>query len=342
MNIIQKAIHMIDYSSGKTFYRETLESFEEYVEELIDHIKNNESVRDYKTRANTTQVISTAIQIFESTNQDVINSKFQEIADRLLHVEEETQKRVYQMNVNVKKGSLIQALLFDDKQDTYFYLLAKVEHSDFIDDSDFSLKTGFSKDKKTIWKSCLLNLYNIEGATEFDAKVYSDTKAKFWSDGFLELNEITTDEKNTINCFKGIDSVLNRTLKQASLADYTYIRNAFIAYFRSHKHIDYPQMVEIITKDYVPLSLNAVSMDTFREKLKSLPKDKNFDCQFNSIPSEIAARIRKIYHLNEGIELRLTHDIPDIKNTITAFQDDNGEHYIKIRTNDDEAFKSFQ
>ncbi len=35
MNIIQKAIHMIDYSSGKTFYRETPKSFEAYIE-VID------------------------------------------------------------------------------------------------------------------------------------------------------------------------------------------------------------------------------------------------------------------------------------------------------------------
>lgn len=342
MNIIQKVIHIIDYSSGKTFYRETPESFEEYVEELIEHIENNESVRDYKTRANTTQVVSTAIQILGSHDPNFINIKFQEIADRLLRVEEETQERVRRMNINVKKGSLIQALLFDDKQDTYFYLLAKVEHSDFIDDSDFSLKTGFSKDKKTIWKSCLLNLYNVKEATEFDVKVYSDTKAKFWSDSFLELDEITTDEKNTANCFKCIDSVLNRTLKKESPKDYTYIRNAFIAYFRSHEHIDYPKMVEEITGSYEPFSLRSVTMEKFRERLKSLPPDKHFDYQFNSIPSEITARIRKTYCLNDGVELRLTHDVPDIKNTIKAFQDTDGKQYITIQTTNEEAFKSFQ
>ncbi len=39
-------------------------------------------------------------------------------------------------------------LLFDEENKTSIYLLAKDEHSDFVDDSDFSFKSGFSKDKK--------------------------------------------------------------------------------------------------------------------------------------------------------------------------------------------------
>lgn len=53
---------------------------------------------------------------------------------------------------------MIQALLYDDERDKYTYLLAKVEHTDFVDDSDFSFKSGFSKDMKKLWKSCILRL----------------------------------------------------------------------------------------------------------------------------------------------------------------------------------------
>ena len=57
------------------------------------------------------------------------------------------------MDTNVQKGSLIQALLYDEDKDSSMYLLAKVEHTDFVDDTDFSFKSGFSKDTKKIWKS---------------------------------------------------------------------------------------------------------------------------------------------------------------------------------------------
>ena len=129
--------------------------------------------------------------------------------------------------VRKKKGSLIQALLYDDTADTYKYLLAKVEHSDFVDDTDFTFKTGFSKDKKTIWKSCLFDIVNPE-AEVFNAIIYLDTKAKYWSSDFLELEEVISDEKNIISAFSAIDETLNRNVKRGAPQDYTFLRNAFI------------------------------------------------------------------------------------------------------------------
>lgn len=125
------------------------------------------------------------------------------IADRLLRKEKEAQSHVGRMNINVRKGSLIQVLLFDQDSETYKYLIAKVEHCEFVDDSDYSFKTGFSKDKKTIWKSCLIDLFDPSAET-FDAKIFSDTKAKYWSMDFLELIELIDDETNTVNSFKAI------------------------------------------------------------------------------------------------------------------------------------------
>ena len=102
------------------------------------------------------------------------------LARRLLLEETKAQIQIRHTNTTVQKGSLIQALLFDDIAEKYVYLLAKVEHTEWVDDSDFTFKTGFSKDKKTIWKSCLFDLSNLT-AQEFYAKVYSDTKAQYWS-----------------------------------------------------------------------------------------------------------------------------------------------------------------
>ena len=193
MRIINKSIRIIDYTTQRVQVRETPESFNEHVVELISHINSNQNVRNFKTRSTTTQVISSSLQILSNMdNEDTVRRMTDGIADRLLRTEIEAQERVSRMSINVKKGSLIQALLHDEVSDEYSYLLAKVEHSDFVDDSDFSFKTGFSKDKKTIWKSCLFDLRN-PNADVFDVRVYSDTKAKFWSDGFLELDEMIND-----------------------------------------------------------------------------------------------------------------------------------------------------
>lgn len=342
MQIINKSIRIINYTTNSISARETPDTFNEYVVELIEHINNNENVRDYKTKSNATEVIGSTLQLLNQKDcAEVVLEKMDGIANRLLRTEIEAQDKVGRMRINVKKGSLIQALLFDETNNSFSYLLAKVEHSDFVDDSDFSFKTGFSKDKKTIWKSCLFDLTNPDAAV-FDVKVYSDTKAKFWSDSFLELDEASSDETNTVNTFKAIDETLNRNIKNISREDYAFIRNAFIAYFRNHDFIDYNTMLTDVIGSYVPAGISTEKFSEFRNKLNDLPTKKGFDHQFSPVPSAISARIRQTYKVNEGIELKITQEISDIKRTIQSIQEPDGTRYIKIKTIDDVTYNSFK
>ncbi|MDE6707005.1 MAG: hypothetical protein K2K06_03085, partial [Oscillospiraceae bacterium] len=117
------------------------------------YIDNNTSIREYFTRSVNTEVISCVLDIVRNQiDEDFVTSKIDYIANRLLLKEREAQTSVVHMTTNVQKGSLIQAVLYDDENDKHIYLLAKVEHTDFVDDSDFSFKSGFSKDM-----NCLLN-----------------------------------------------------------------------------------------------------------------------------------------------------------------------------------------
>lgn len=63
MKIIQKAIHIIDYENSSVISRDIPAEFESYVTDLINHISDNDSVREYKTRSNSTEVISCVISI---------------------------------------------------------------------------------------------------------------------------------------------------------------------------------------------------------------------------------------------------------------------------------------
>lgn len=232
MIIANRSIHIIDYENNRILSRDIPATFDEYVGELIEHINRNDSVRDYKTRSRYTEVISGAIAISsQKDNADVVRERTNSIANRLLVKEVEAQGHIGRLNTNVQKGSLIQALLFDEQEHKHVYLLAKVEHSTFVDDVDFSFKTGFSKDKKTIWKSCLIDL-PPEESDEYYAKVYSNTSAKFWSDDFLELDEMISDETNTLKSFKAIETVLNTNLRGVATKDHTVLRNGFIAYYK--------------------------------------------------------------------------------------------------------------
>lgn len=342
MIIENRSIYVIDYENNRILSREIPATFDEYVRELIKHINENDSVRDYRTRSKYTEVISGAIAIAsQKDNADVVRERTNSIANRLLVKEVEAQGHIGRLNTNVQKGSLIQALLFDEQENKHIYLLAKVEHSTFVDDVDFSFKTGFSKDKKTIWKSCLFDLPS-EDLDEYYAKVYSNTSAKFWSDSFLELEEMISDETNTLKSFRAIEAVLNTNLRGVATKDHTVLRNGFIAYYKGKEHIDFVEMVDSILGQYDPVDIDVAKVADIREKILQLPEKKGFDRQFNSAPKTINARIRKTYEVNDGIQLKITDAIENLSETIAAYQDENGVRYLRIKTNNESTFRRFR
>ncbi|SCH67010.1 37-kD nucleoid-associated bacterial protein [uncultured Clostridium sp.] len=342
MVIEHRFIHVIDYEQNRILSRDIPPTFDEYVSELISYINDNQSVRDYKTRSKYTEVISGAIEISKRKDDiEVVQERATSIANRLLMKEVEAQGHIGRLNTQVQKGSLIQALLHDEQAQKYVYLLAKVEHSTFVDDLDFSFKTGFSKDKKTIWKSCLIDLAS-EDAEEFYAKVYSNTSAKFWSDAFLEFDEMISDESNTLKSFKAIETVLNTNLRGMGTKDHTVIRNGFIAYYKGRDYIDFPEMVNSILGQYEPVDVDDAKITDIREKILQLPGKKGFDQQFNPVSRVINARIRRTYDVYTGIQLRITDAIEDIDNTIIAYRDTDGSQYLRIKTNNEDTFRRFR
>lgn len=341
MEIVIQTIRIIDYENNTVYIRDTPETFSDYVRQLINYINENTSIREYRTRSANTEVISCILDIVKNQiDTDFVTSKIEFIANRLLLKECEAQTSVVHMNTNVQKGSLIQALLYDEERDKYTYLLAKVEHTDFVDDSDFSFKSGFSKDMKKLWKSCIFDIEDLE-ATRFSAKVYSNTVAKYWYDNFLELDQIVSDEVNTDRAFRAIDSTLNRNVKNIAPRDHSLLRNALIAYFKSNDFIDYDAMIQSTLQNYHPVELEQEKMEKVIEKIRELPNKHNFDKQFNTVSSAINSRIRKVYDVCQGVQLKITDAIEDFDDTIKAYRDTDGNKYIRIKTDNDLTFRRF-
>lgn len=340
MEIVNQTIRIIDYENNAVYKRDTPDEFSNYVRQLITYINSNSSVREYCTRSVNTEVISCILDIIKNQiDTDLVTQKIDFIAKRLLIKECEAQNTIAHIT-NVQKGSLIQALLYDDEREKYTYLLAKVEHTDFVDDSDFSFKSGFSKDKKKLWKSCIFEIDDLN-SLRFSAKVYSNTVAKYWHDSFLELDQIISDEVNTDKAFRAIDSTLNRNIKNIAPRDHTLLRNAVIAYFKSNDYIDYETMIQSVLKNYHPVQLEQEKMDRVIEKIQELPDKHKFDKQFNTVPSAINARIKKVYDVCQGVQLKITDAINDFDDTIKAYRDIDGNKYIKIKTDNDLTFRRF-
>lgn len=344
MNVMEKSVYLIDYDTEKAIKKEVSEEFDAYILDLIAFIKSNKSAREFKTRSQTTEVVCNIKQVCKHSlaNQKTDEFSFT-IAQRLLHKEIDIQAEVLtKLGKKIRKGSLVQALIFDDEFEEYQYLVAKVEHSSFVDDSDFSTKSGFSSDQKKIWRTCIFNLINQEGEFVIDsARIFLNQKSGYWHKEFLEVDEMIDDEINTQRAFKAMELVLSRSIKKSSPSDYTVIRNTIIGYLRKPQLINYDEMVDNILLEYNSDSLNNHDIDNLYEKFKELPDAKNFDRQFIATPKTISTRIKRVYKVNEGIEIKIVDYVQELKDTIKSIQDEDGNRYIQIKTNNKVMFDEF-
>lgn len=344
MHVIAKSIHVLDYDNECTITRTIDDDFDGYIYHLIfqmDHIRN---IREYRSRALTTQVVSSAIQVCKSVVQgnhkEIMVSLAEKIAVRLLEKELNVQAKIAHLGARVQKGSLIQALVYDEEKQSYKFLLAKVEHTNFVDDADFSFRTGFDRDHMNIWKFCIMDLSTVEIGF-IDAKVYSGTSAKYWSDEFLELQEIRSDATNTKSAFTSIDFVLTRYMKKNWKKDYFNTRNNLLLYFRSNSFIDIEQLVDHLER-YEPFEMGAEHYKAVMSEIRKLPEKKHFDFQFNCDMSAVKAKIRTVMDVTSGIRLQFTDGIENPEEKICAYQDDgDGKKYLRIETDNDETFESF-
>ena len=101
----------------------------DYVNSIIKNGLNNKNVRYFRVKRNTTEVINIINKIVEYTNyasesgvaatlesgsMDSFTVATKKIAEKLQENEKIAQERIINLNVDVKKGSLIQALVKDE------------------------------------------------------------------------------------------------------------------------------------------------------------------------------------------------------------------------------------
>lgn len=350
LNVLEKTLHVFDYNSERVEMRATTDEFDKYIRGLVGYINENDTVRLYKKKSNNTEVIVSVKNIYEEytgnnkNKKDIMLQNFNANAERLLYKELDVQETISRLGIQVKKGSLIQVLLYDDDVDEYLFLLAKVEHRDFFDDISFLIHSGFSIENNKLWKSCLLRLSTEEEKFDIkDARIYLDNRAQYWSEDFLELEPMSKDDENTNKVFRGIENVLKSNIKSISPNDYTILRNYVIGYMKNNVLFDYDNMMDNVFNNYQPVKIEeSLYKDILLPKLKELPKKKKFDKQFEIVQSIITARIRKVYDVNDGIELKIKEHIDNINDIINSEIDERtGQRYIRIKTNNDETFESF-
>lgn len=347
IDIINKAIFVIDYEQEEIRKIESKGEFDTYIKGLINNINKNESTRFFKLRRETTEVVNCVQNIVKNKDNSIYetNQFYENIAKKLLNEEIRTQEQVGKMGISIKKGSLIEVLLYDSENNTYSFLVAKVEHKSFFDDTNFERRTGYSTEDNKLWKSCLFKFDFIDEIIELqEIKVFLDNNAKYWTDNFLEIDAMNSDDMNTTSAFKAIESTLTRNIKKLYPKDYTTLRNSIICYFRSKDMFDFDEMHELIFASYNPIEMEKDIYNAYvTDKLRRVRENNKFDNQFKINQKIIKAKIKKVYEVNNNIQIKIMDGIQNLDEIINSYEDpQTGARYIKIKTNNEETYNSFK
>ena len=194
---------------------------------------------------------------------------------------------------------------------------------------------------KQVLKNALFEL-NEEG--EFENIFLSDTNSdisKYWYKDFLELEEMTTDERNTSETFKIIMTEIKKGLKKEAPADYIFCRNQCIGYFKTKENFDLDVAMSEIFLSYT-FDNEEIEKGKCKivEKIHKKIDDSNLDTQFilkKEVIKDRKTKFREV--LNQGISIEIEGHLNDIKNNIHS-QEQDGEKYIIIKATED-AYKLF-
>lgn len=360
MHILYSYFYQIGYEQNEIIPRQITSDMNRYILELVSFVTNNQATRLFKTRSDDTEVIGITTEIMnsiyswevedingeqpENSRDQYMSTKIENIARRLLRSEIDRQALIDRLGTRIRKGSLLAVCLKDEEEDKYIFMLSKVNNTNFIDDIELNFRAGFSSDSQKEWKSTLIECVkqDDEGIQIDTIKVYLNSAASYWCDEFLEIDEMHTDEVNTGLVHKSVEATLVKMIKPSAPSDYLHLSNYVIGYMRRGGILEYPRMIDDIFREYEPIELSHEQLEKTIDKLCELPEKKKFDCQFTCIPSQIKARVKKLYKVTESIELKINGYMDQIEDTIQSFEDEDGERFIQIKTTDNNTYRTFK
>jgi hypothetical protein len=328
------SLHSIDTAKTKpgasiVKMKKATEALEDWKKKLFTNVYEGEK-RRFKFDGETCEVIALVNKICGGTDKDTCALR---IAERLLEKETKAQEKYGHLGNGIQRGGLFQILT--EYEDNPAYLMAKIEHEEILDETDFERHSGLPFDKH-IFKTCLI-IFDKEGKVA--EVLVSDNKRKkisdYWAYEFLEVTELRSNVHNTRMAFKFLEAYVTK-LKKNHRADYFQIRNNMIAHFRTKSTFSFADMVEAMVGEYEPYDPE-LDIKAFRAGLEKLPQklkenENVFDSTFDIVQAEVKARFRKSIDLSDRITLNFKEDIPNLETIITAVEFNNGKKGIRIET----------
>lgn len=260
------------------------------------------------------------------------------IANKLLEEEILAQERISAMNKKIQKGSLL--ILHLKHEGLIKFVLLKIEVDSFFDEVDATIHNGLPLNKKRLQKSCLITLNQAMEVSELLLSDSNRSISEYWWSKFLNSKEVINSTVNTRTAYGAIDRFLKQTIKEASQADYLFMRNDVNSYFRNNDSFVHDELVEKLQSHKIENEELNKKLPGIIGKLKDLPNSAKapFDTQFDLDSDVIKTKIKSTIVLDDNLELRIKGEIINIEEVIKADSDAHGK-YIKIYS--DKGYEAF-
>lgn len=260
------------------------------------------------------------------------------IANKLLEEEILAQERISAMNKKIQKGSLL--ILHLKHEGLIKFVLLKIEVDSFFDEVDAKIHNGLPLNKKRLQKSCLITLNQAMEVSELLLSDSNRSISEYWWRKFLNSKEVINSTVNTRTAYGAIDRFLKQTIKEASQADYLFMRNDVNSYFRNNDSFVHDELVEKLQSHKIENEELNKKLPEIIGKLKNLPNSAKapFDTQFDLDSDVIKTKIKSTIVLDDNLELRIKGEIINIEEVIKADSDAHGK-YIKIYS--DKGYEAF-
>lgn len=334
MTLIYHKIYKIDKDQDNALVEnfENQQNIEEYVQQVIEKHRSKYE-REYKFIDNE---LTAKTYVANILNNELRKEACNAMADRLLEKEKAANLKIRHLGISIPQSILIIAI--DKIEDNELHLFfIKADYDQYIKSGSGNKEKGLPANRK-IFKSCLFiskknaNQYIVERIMSHDEN-NQRSDAVYWYKEFLDLEELTSDEKNSSIAYSAIRSKVLEDIKKKSKQDYFTLRNIIIGYFRRNAEFDIDELAGRTIETYQPFN-NDLDMHVIAEKIKKLPDKHKFDRKFNLVPDKIKDKFMDSINLTNDIELRIKQEILGIDNIIKAGIDAGDKKYIKIYSED--------
>ncbi|QEE24812.1 hypothetical protein CS053_10110 [Rhodanobacter glycinis] len=314
-------------------------ALETYLDQLRQEIEARPQSRAYQLVSTTTE-FATCLQATSKALDLTVNGLHDVLANRLFRTEVDAEEKYQNLRRkehgnHLKKGSFVQILYADGADITYLGI--KVEHERFLDEVNFTFRTGLGEEHK-IYKACKVTVKadgTIGSVLVFDTNA---TPAVYWWKQMWELSPLRSDAFNTERAIKAVVKAL-APIKKLSSSDYTLLRNTTIAAFKQSTPMRFDDFVTRTFANYEPLHEPLrEKLPELTTKLRALPETKGFDGDFTPVPSAVPFHRVKV-DVGNGVEISYDEGMSGLSSKIWASRMRDGRPVLVLDAPD--AAKKF-